>query len=160
MKNRFALIGLGNILLRDEGVGVHAVTALQQKFQFSEDLTLLDGGTLGLDLLPYVEGRERLLFIDALDSGKSPGTISLLEDEEVPSHLAPSLSFHQVGLVDLLFALKFKGGSQPGVTLVGVQPAVVETGLALSPKLEEKMETLLEVILQKLGEWGISWKKK
>ncbi len=160
MRNRFALIGLGNILLRDEGIGVHAVKALQEKFQFSEEVIVLDGGTLGLDLLPYVEGRERVLFIDALDCGKDPGTISLLQDEEVPSHLAPALSFHQVGLADLLFALKFKGGSPPRITLIGVQPAAVETGLSLSPKLEEKMETLVGVILQKVGEWGIRWKEK
>ncbi len=160
MRSKFALIGLGNILLRDEGVGVRAVEALRQRFEFSDDLTLLDGGTLGLDLLPFVEGRERVLFIDALDSGKDPGTILVLQDDQIPAHLAPSLSFHQVGLSDLLFALKFKGGMPAKAILVGIQPAVIETGLSLSSKLEGKMETLLSIILQKIGEWGIAWREK
>ncbi len=160
MRSNLVLIGLGNILLRDEGIGVRAVEALQKRFEFPDDLTILDGGTLGLDLLPYVEGRERVFFIDALDCGKDAGSILILEDGEIPAHLAPSLSFHQVGLSDLLFALKFKSGLPLKMTLIGVQPAVIETGLSLSPKLEEKMECLLTVILQKLSEWGIRWKEK
>ena len=85
MKIRISLIGLGNILLQDEGVGVQAVEALRKSFDFPEDVRLIDGGTLGLDLLPFIEGMEGILFIDALDLQKDPGTIAVIEDKDLPS---------------------------------------------------------------------------
>jgi hydrogenase maturation protease len=160
MKNRIQLIGLGNILLMDEGVGVHAVQALRKRFDFLEDALLLDGGTLGLDLLPYVEGREKILFVDALDLQKEPGTIAVLEDDEIPAILRPALSFHQVGLADLLFASKFMGIKPGKIALIGIQPEKIETGLTLSETLNEHFEKLLKTILEKLREWGVTFKEK
>jgi len=89
MNPKFILIGLGNILLRDERVGVHAVEALRKNFDFPENVRLLDGGTLGLDLLPFIEGMEgmegMILFVDAVDLQKEPGTIAIIRDEDLPS---------------------------------------------------------------------------
>ena len=160
MKNRIQLIGLGNILLMDEGVGVHAVQALKRSFDFSEDISLLDGGTLGLDLLPYVEGAEKILFIDAMDFKQEPGTLTIMEDDEIPSFLRPALSFHQVGLADLLFASKFMGMKPEKIALIGIQPEKIETGLTLSETLNENFESLLKTILEKLREWGVTFKEK
>ncbi len=160
MKPKVSLIGLGNILLRDEGVGVQAVEALRKRFDFLENALLLDGGTLGLDLLPYVEGMEKILFVDALDLQKEPGTIAVLEDDEIPAILRPALSFHQVGLADLLFASKFMGMKPEKITLIGIQPEKIETGLTLSETLNENFERLLKTILEKLREWGVTFKEK
>jgi hydrogenase maturation protease len=160
MKNRISLIGLGNILLMDEGVGVHAVQALKRSFDFPGDISLLDGGTLGLDLLPYVEGVEKILFIDAVDFKQEPGTLTIMEDEEIPSFLRPALSFHQVGLADLLFASKFMGNSPSKVTLVGIQPEKIETGLTLSETLSKNFAGYLRTILEKLREWGVEFREK
>jgi len=79
-----ALLGIGNILLKDEGVGVHVVNAMKESYTFSPEVEIIDGGTLGLDLLPFVEGRERLLIIDAVNFGKAPGYIGVLENEKDP----------------------------------------------------------------------------
>ncbi len=160
MKIRISLIGLGNLLLRDEGVGVHAVEALRKNFDFSEDLRLLDGGTLGLDLLPWIEGMERVLFVDAIDLKKDPGTIAVLEDDEIPSRLKPALSFHQIGLSDLLFAVKFMGMNPSKIVLIGIQPEKIETGLTLSETLNENFGQLLHMILEKLKEWGVECREK
>ena len=160
MKNRIQLIGLGNILLMDEGVGVHAVQALKRSFDFSEDISLLDGGTLGLDLLPYVEGVEKILFIDAVDFKQEPGTLTIMEDDEIPSFLRPALSFHQVGLSDLLFASKFRGTSPSKITLIGIQPEKIETGLTLSETLNKNFAGYLRIILEKLREWGVEFREK
>jgi len=84
-EKKVALIGLGNILMGDEGVGVHAVEALRRRYDFSSDLDLIDGGTLGLDLLPLLEGAEKIFFLDALHLQRDPGTIAVLEDAEIPS---------------------------------------------------------------------------
>ncbi len=160
MKPKVSLIGLGNILLMDEGVGVRAVEALRKKYDFPDDICLLDGGTMGLDLLPYIEGMEKILFIDALDLKKEPGTIDILEDEEIPSFLKPALSFHEVGLADLLFASKFMGMKPEKIALIGIQPEKVETGLTLSAALNQNFERLLKTILEKLREWGVTFREK
>ena len=160
MNPKFTLIGLGNILLRDEGVGVHAVEALRKNFDFPEDVRLIDGGTLGLDLLPFIEGMEKILFIDAVDLRKEPGTIAIIEDEDLPSFLAPKLSLHHVGLSDLLFASSFMGIRPSKITLIGIQPEKVEVGLTLSATVTENFEKFLKTILEKLREWGVMFREK
>ena len=82
------LIGLGNLLMRDEGVGVHAVRALEEQYGLPPGLEIVDGGTSGLDLLPYIEGRDRVLVVDAVNFGKEPGYIGVLENQEIPALFA------------------------------------------------------------------------
>jgi hydrogenase maturation protease len=160
MKTRISLIGVGNILLQDEGVGVQAVEALRKRFDFPEDVRLLDGGTLGLDLLPFIEGMERILFMDAVDLQKEPGTIVIIEDEDLPSFLAPKLSLHHVGLSDLLFTSSLMGIRPSKITLVGIQSEKVEVGLDLSPRVSENFEKFLNTILEKLREWGVMFRER
>jgi hydrogenase maturation protease len=155
MKKKIALIGLGNILMGDEGVGVHAVEALRRRYEFSSDLDLIDGGTLGLDLLPLLEGAEKIFFLDALHLQSDPGTIAVLEDAEIPSFLGRALSFHQVGLGDLLFASKLIGMKPFKVLLIGIQPEKVEMGLTLSKTLQGRFENYIQTILGKLAEFGV-----
>ena len=160
MRTRIALIGLGNILLRDEGVGVHAVEALKKNYDFPEEVRLIDGGTLGLDLLPLIEGAEKILFVDAMDLKKDPGAIAVIEDQEIPSLLEPKLSLHHVGLSDLLFASRFMGNLPAKIVLVGMQPETMEIGLDLSPAVLQRFEELLRTVLGKLREWGLEGKEK
>jgi hydrogenase maturation protease len=160
MKTRISLIGVGNILLQDEGVGVQAVEALRKRFDFPEDVRLIDGGTLGLDLLPFIEGMERILFMDAVDLQKEPGTIAIIEDEDLPSFLEPKLSLHHVGLSDLLFTSGLMGIRPPKIILVGIQPEKVEVGLDLSPRVSENFERFLNTILEKLREWGVMFRER
>jgi hydrogenase maturation protease len=160
MRNSVALIGLGNILLKDEGVGVHAVEALQRRYDLPEGVRLIDGGTLGLDLLPLIEGVEKILFVDAMDLKKEPGAIAVIEDQEIPSLLEPKLSLHHVGLSDLLFASRFMGNQPAKMALVGIQPETMEVGLELSPVVLHRFEELLQTVVEKLREWGLEVKEK
>jgi len=160
MKAKISLIGLGNILMGDEGVGVHAVEALKRKYEFPEGVSLLDGGTLGLDLLHLIEGMDRVLFVDAVDLKRNPGTIAVIEDEDLPSFLGPKLSLHHVGLSDLLFASSFMGTRPAEISLVGMQPETMEIGLELSKTVTDRFEKLLQVVVEKLREWGLEIKEK
>jgi hydrogenase maturation protease len=160
MRNSIAVIGLGNILLKDEGVGVHAVGALKRNYDFPEEVRLIDGGTLGLDLLPLIEGVEKILFVDAMDLKKEPGAIAVIEDQEIPSLLEPKLSLHHVGLSDLLFASRFMGNQPAKMALIGMQPETMEIGLDLSPAVLDRFEELLETVVGKLREWGLEVKEK
>lgn len=160
MRSRIALIGLGNILLRDEGVGVHALRALEKKYDFPAEVRLIDGGTLGLDLLHLIEGMEKILFVDALDLKKEPGAIAVIEDREIPSLLEPKLSLHHVGLSDLLFASAFLGTRPAEIVLVGIQPETMEIGIELSETIQGRFDRLLETVLEKIREWGLEIQEK
>jgi hydrogenase maturation protease len=154
------VLGLGNILMRDEGVGVRVVERLLQRCEFPTEVQVLDGGTLGLDLLPWVEDVDRLLVIDAVDMGAEPGTTGRLEGEEVPAFLGVKISPHQMGLADLLAASRLRGHSPQKLVLWGVQPAVIEAGLELSPSVDAQVETLVVNVLAELTQWGIEWTRR
>jgi hydrogenase maturation protease len=149
------VLGLGNILLSDEGVGVRVVERLQERYEFPPDVELLDGGTLGMDLLAYVEAADRLLVLDALDMGAEPGTLGHLEGEEVPAFLSIKISPHQMGLSDLLAAARLREVYPEEIVLLGVQPAVIDVGLELSPVVAAQVDALVDKAVAELHRWGI-----
>ena len=149
------VLGLGNILLGDEGVGVRVVERLLERYAFPPDVKVLDGGTLGLDLMPYVEAADHLLVIDALDVGAEPGTIARLEGDEIPAFLSIKISPHQMGLSDLLSVARLTGTYPQDVVLWGVQPAVIDVGLDLSPIVADELETLADRVLEEMRRWGV-----
>lgn len=149
------VLGLGNILLSDEGVGVHVIHLLRERYRFPQEVEVLDGGTLGLDLLPYIEEADRLLVIDALEMGAEPGAIARLQDDEVPAFLSAKISPHQMGLADLLAVARLRGFYPGELVLWGVQPGVMSVGLALSPPVAAQVEVLVSKVLADLRRWGI-----
>jgi hydrogenase maturation protease len=154
------VLGLGNILMRDEGVGVRVAERLLERYDFPAGVQVLDGGTLGLDLLPWVEGVDRLVVVDAVDMGAEPGTTTRLEGEEVPAFLGIKISPHQMGLADLLAASRLRGYYPQQLVLWGVQPAAIEVGLELSPPVQTQVETLVESVLAELTSWEIEWTRR
>jgi hydrogenase maturation protease len=152
---KILVLGIGNVVMSDDGVGVRAVQRLAAGYRFPESVELLDGGTLGLDLLPRLEGVERLLVIDAIDAGKAPGTLLRLAGEEVPMTLQTKLSPHQMGLKDLLAVASLQGASPAEMTLLGVQPERIELGLELSPGVAAALDSLVQNVLLELKRWGV-----
>jgi hydrogenase maturation protease len=149
------LIGIGNLLLKDEGVGIHAVRALESDYLCPPQLEIVDGGTAGLDLLPYLEGRDRVLLVDAVDFGQAAGHIGVLKDEEVPALFNAKASLHHLGLADVLAAARLLDTFPRELRLIGIQPLDLDPGLELSPALQRKMPALLARILEQLQSWGI-----
>jgi hydrogenase maturation protease len=152
---RVTVLGLGNILLSDEGVGVHALNTLQSRYVCPPSVEFIDGGTMGLDLLPLFQARDRILIIDAVDFGKAPGHVGTLEGDKIPSVLISKLSVHHIGLSDVLFAAKLMRETPLDVCLVGIQPKELDVGLDMTPEIRVKLDTLIELVLQKLKEWNI-----
>lgn len=155
MKSRTCLIGLGNILMQDDGVGVHAVKEIEERFGFTPEIDIVDGGTLGLTLLPLIEGYARVLFVDAVEAGLEPGTIVVREGEQVPSFLGSQVSVHQAGLADLMYAARLAGMMPPEVCLVGIQPQAVTLNLETTALLKDRREDLIRTVLARLEAWGI-----
>jgi hydrogenase maturation protease len=148
------VLGVGNKLLSDEGVGVHVIERLAAGFDIPKEVQLLDGGTLGMDLLYYLEGIENLLLVDAVETHKDPGTIIRLEGEDVPSFLSLKISPHQLGVPDMLAAARFKDLYPKRLVLWGIQPELLEIGLELSPLIESKMDILVGNLVDQLKVWG------
>jgi hydrogenase maturation protease len=149
------ILGIGNVLLQDEGVGVHAVQQLEQRYDMPAEVRVLDGGTMGLDLLPFLEEAERLLIIDAVDAEHPPGTIIRLVNDDVPSVLQHKLSPHHVGVADMLAAARLQGCLPGQVVLIGIQPHSLEVGMELSSTLSARMPDILRAIITELQSWGL-----
>lgn len=150
-----AVFGIGNILLSDDGVGVHAVNKLKSEYEFPPGVELIDGGTKGLDLLPLFENREKVLIIDAANFRKEPGTIDIVEGDKIPAFLSSKLSVHQIGLPDMLFAARLMEIMPGEICLVGIQPLSMETATGMSDVVTNKMGMLIDKALEKLREWGV-----
>lgn len=154
------VLGIGNILLRDEGVGIHAIERLKQRYRFPEGVHVVDGGTLGLDLITLLEGVTHLLITDAVEAGRPPGSLIRLTKEELPTLLSPKISLHQAGLSDILSVARLCGTLPEEILFLGIQPASLEAGLELSPVVEAQLETLIAEIVHSLNTWGISPRKR
>lgn len=150
------ILGIGNLLWADEGFGVRCVEALAAGWRFGPGVQLVDGGTQGLYLLQHVQAARRLLILDAIDYGLAPGTLKLVEGDEVPQFLgAKKMSLHQTGFQEVLALARFTGHWPEELLLVGCQPAVLEDfGGSLSVPVKAAMPAALEAALQRLQAWG------
>lgn len=150
------LIGLGNILMQDEGVGVHAVNAVKERFEVPPELEIVDGGTAGLDLLPFFEGRDRVLLVDAVLFGEEPGFIGELANEAIPARFGKNkASLHHLGLAEVLALARLQNILPKEICLIGIEPQSLDPGLELTKTLQEKFEVLLACVCAKLRDWDI-----
>ena len=147
------VLGVGNLLLSDDGIGVHTIRRLQEVAQLLEEVLVVDGGTSGLDLLHYLEGVSHLLIVDAVEIGQAPGTLTRIAGDEVPAYLSLKMSPHEIGLPDMLFAAKLRDLYPEEVVVWGVQPATVEVGLDLSSPVAAQVDVLVEKVLEELARW-------
>ena len=149
------VLGLGNILNRDEGVGVHALRALETHLGPGAGVEAVDGGTIGLGLLTLVEGCEHLLILDAADGRRAPGALIELRGEEIPLYAGVKLSQHQVTFQEVLGLAKMRGRLPPHLHLIGVQPADLSLGLELSPVVAAAVPAALARSRYMLTAWGL-----
>lgn len=150
-----AVFGIGNILLSDDGIGVHVLNRLKEEYDLPGYVELIDGGTKGLDLLPLLEDRDKVLIIDAANFKKEAGTIDTVEGDKIPAFLSTKLSVHQIGLPDMLFAAKLMGIMPDEMCLIGIQPESMDTSTEMSDVVSKGMEPLLEKVLERLKAWGV-----
>lgn len=145
------VLGLGNILLSDEGVGVRAVEALVEKAPLPPDVEVLDGGTSGMDLLDQIAGRARLVVVDAVRTGRSPASVVRLAGDEVPAFFSSKLSPHQLGLSDVLAVLRLMEAAPARITVIGIEPVSLDLGLELSPAVAARLPEVVALIEAELA---------
>jgi hydrogenase maturation protease len=144
------VLGLGNTLHSDDGIGPQAIDRLRGDARVPKDVALIEGGTLGLELLTYIWDCSYLVVLDAVDVGQPPGTLVRMSSQEVQA-LPGKGSAHQLGVADLLVALRVLASRTPEVVLLGVQPASTEWGTTLSPAVAAVLPALADAAVAELG---------
>jgi hydrogenase maturation protease len=150
-----AVLGLGNLVHADDGVGVHAIDLLQRDPRVPPGVVLLDGGTQGLSLLPHISGFPRLLVIDAVDAGEPPGALLCFNGKALDG-LPGKASVHQLGFADLMVAMHLLGDSPKELVVLGVQPLSTEWVADLTPPVRDALGPLVDAVIEQLQAWSDS----
>jgi hydrogenase maturation protease len=156
---KILILGLGNTILQDEGVGVKAMEQLRADYPWPGDVTFLDGGMMGLELLPYLESADAVLILDAVQTGAPPGALVRLENGEIPAVVALKMSMHQVSLQEALAMATFRSTLPERMVLWGMVPAAIDLGTDLTPIAAERLEHLVQAAVKELWSWGLAVEK-
>ena len=154
------ILGLGNVLLEDDGVGSAAVTALLEWYVPPEGVRVFDGGTLGLALLPYVDAADAVILVDAVKADEAPGTCVRLDGDAVAPAVATRLSPHQIGVADLLDGARWLDRSPRRLALLGVVPESMQLAVGLTPRVRAALPALVDQIIESASELGFPFRRR
>nr|WP_320010365.1 HyaD/HybD family hydrogenase maturation endopeptidase [uncultured Desulfobulbus sp.] len=148
------VLGIGNLLIGDEGVGCQTIAELERRFTLPAGVECIDGGTAGFELLRMLDGKDHVILIDALQNDRAPGTVVMVEGQDVPQAFHARTTPHQLGICDVLAAAQL-GGTMPGsLTLYGIEPKQLDVGIGLSPEVEAGMEKTIGAVVHQLRHYG------
>ena len=149
------VLGVGNILFSDEGVGIRVIETLQKRYSFPTHVTVKDGGTLGIHLLGTISNVDYLIVVDVIRNGGQPGSLYRLAGEEIPRRIFAKNSLHDVDFLEALTLCQALDAT-PETVIVGVEPADIESvGIELSPIIREKVDLLINMVLEELEHLGV-----
>ncbi len=154
------ILGVGNLLLTDEGFGIHTVNLLEERYEFPQNVSVVDGGVLGLNLLGVISEADHLIVIDAVKNGKAPGSVYRLEGEDIPERIRAKNSLHQVDLLETLTLCQALDKT-PETVILGVEPKDIETmSIDLTPDIREKLDEIIQMILAELHRLGVPYNER
>ncbi|MGB9716812.1 MAG: HyaD/HybD family hydrogenase maturation endopeptidase [Thermodesulfovibrionales bacterium] len=149
------ILGIGNILLKDEGVGVHVVNKIKE-MNLPDNVEVIDGGTAGLDLTDFIANRKKVIVIDTVKAGDKPGTIYRLTEKNLRTGPRAIMSFHEIDFLDALYMSEIMGEKPEEVVVIGIEPKDMSDGLDLSPEIEERIPIIINVVLREINQVKIS----
>lgn len=152
---RVVVLGIGNTLLSDEGVGVHVIEALEKAFLLPPDVEVIDGGTCAMEMLEQLENLDLLVVVDCVRSGSPPATHVVIKGDAVPVFFKTKLSPHQIGLSDVLASLEFTGKAPKATVIVGIEPASMALGMEPTPAVAARIPELVDLTVAELREHGL-----
>ena len=148
------VMGIGNTLLQDDGVGIHVTELFNSSRDPDPNIAVLDGGTIGLSLLPEIEDVDAVIIVDASELGEQPGTMRIFHNQEIDQQLSGKRrSVHEVALYDLFSAAAIRGRCPPQRALIAIQPACTELGLDPTPEVKATIPKALEAITTLTDSW-------
>jgi len=158
-KTRVTILGVGNILLTDEGFGIRVVEALEKRYKFFGEVKIIDGGVLGLSLLGVISETDHLIVVDAIRNDGGSGDLYRIEGEDIPQRILAKNSLHQVDLLEALTLCQALG-KVPETVIIGVEPEDLTTlGLELTPRIQARMEAVIDMVLRELDRLGVCYTK-
>lgn len=152
---RVLVIGMGNVLMRDEGIGVRAVEELEARYTLPDNVRVVDGGTTGMELFEPMRNADCLIVADAVNADAPPGTRVRIANEEIRAFFQTKLSNHQLGLSDLLALLAFKGEMPRHVAIIGMVPHLLDNRLGLSEPAAEGLDAMVGMLVDELARVGV-----
>lgn len=153
--NQVVVLGFGNLLRCGAGLGIRAMETLRVRYILPACVQLVDGGTLGLDLLCYLENVEHLLILDAALAEGPPGTLLRACNDEVPAYFGIHSSPHEIALADLLAVMRLRGTEPRDLVVLGMQPETIELGWGLSEAIITHLDILVDSATEELRRWGL-----
>ncbi|HOV86223.1 MAG TPA: HyaD/HybD family hydrogenase maturation endopeptidase [Syntrophobacteraceae bacterium] len=153
-EKQILVLGVGNLLLQDEGVGVRVIETLEAGYAFSSNVTLLDGGTLGLRLLDPISRADHLIVVDAVQNGEAPGTLYFLDGKNLFNRVTFKNSMHQLDLREALAYAEVLGNS-PTAVVIGIEPGDISPwGLELTESVQSRLEDMAGLVLKEIEKAG------
>jgi hydrogenase maturation protease len=150
------VLGIGNLLRRDDGIGVRVIEALRERYALPPSVALVDGGTAGFGLLSLIEGADNLIVVDAVQAGDKPGSVFVFAPDEVPAPETPQLSLHEIGLLEVLTVLEAASGKRPKTVIIGVEPQDISPWEPqLTSTVQATVLKVMELVLDELGRLGV-----
>ena len=149
------VIGMGNVLMQDEGIGVRAVEELVNRYHIPTGVEVVDGGTTGMELFQPMRQADNLIIADAVNTGAPYGSLVRIANDEIPAFFQTKLSNHQLGVSDLLALLTLKGETPEQVTIIGMVPHSLENRLGLTPEAKAGLEAMVQMLVEELASLGI-----
>jgi hydrogenase maturation protease len=154
MRKPILVLGIGNILLRDEGVGVRVAEKMKE-MTLPPEVEVIDGGTGGLDMLYHIEGRKKVIVVDAVKAGAPPGTLFRFTDKDLAAKKGTLRSAHGIDFSDVIAAARFLGTKPPAIVFIGIEPQELTASMELSPPMQEKVPILINLVMKEIrGELG------
>lgn len=150
---KVTIIGLGNTLYSDEGVGIHILPLVSEALKDIPNVEIIEGSTDGIRLLGPVEDTEQLILLDCINGGQPPGSFYTVAKEEIPAYCGVKLSVHQLGFQEVLFAARIRERTPQRMVMFGVQPASLEFGIGLSELIEGCQDALVQMVCRQIGKW-------
>ncbi|MCP3688239.1 MAG: HyaD/HybD family hydrogenase maturation endopeptidase [Gammaproteobacteria bacterium] len=154
------VIGMGNVLMQDEGVGVRAVEELENRYHIPSGVTVVDGGTAGMELFEPIRNCDLLVVADAINTGDAWGTLVRIANDEIPAFFQTKLSNHQLGLSDLLALLTLKDAVPEHVAIIGMVPHGLENKLGLTTEAEAGLNTMVDMLVAELSDLGVELEQR
>jgi hydrogenase maturation protease len=146
---RIVVIGVGNLLMKDEGIGIHAVKALQE-IDLPPDVELIDGGT-SPDLIAYTRAGDKMIIIDAAKAGGEPGTVYRYRPEDLTAGKGILTSAHEMGVVENLKLMDLTGNEPQETVVIGIEPKEIDWGTELSPELQKRLPDIVQAVLREIN---------
>jgi hydrogenase maturation protease len=154
------IMGVGNILFSDEGFGIRVVEALQQRYDFPENVSVIDGGVLGINLLGVISEADQLIVVDVIRNKGNPGDLYRIDGKDIPERIRAKNSLHQIDFLEALTLCQALD-KVPETVIVGVEPQDIETlAVELTPTTADRIDAMIQAVLAELDRLGVAYTEK